>query len=182
MKAREVVVPGLEYCQLAMGQGQSQYEVLPALRSQTNESTIMARFELTDAERADIAAGGAIVFEQHTFGKPLQPVQLSTVVGELNADEVKKNYDLPSSAEHTTAMLATFLQFHYPTEVERFGKAGHQAPEAAIYILQKFLDAGIPVPEPIIEGEAEETDEDKSVLLDPEPEEGGTLPADPVIQ
>lgn len=72
MKAvRPLPVAGTEF--VVYGEEQSEYEPLPALRTR---DTVFTTWELSDEERAAIAAGADVHLTILVFGGPLQPVLL----------------------------------------------------------------------------------------------------------
>lgn len=84
MKPASPVIPGADLPEIAYGAGQQQYDPLPAVRLDGPEREIVTRWELTDEDRAAIAAGGSVYLHIYTFGLALQPVRLSTELPELD--------------------------------------------------------------------------------------------------
>lgn len=76
MKPAYPVVDGVAHLQL--GAGQPQYDVLPAVRADGPAGELVTRWELSDEDRARIAAGGSVYLHILTFGHPVQPVVLGT--------------------------------------------------------------------------------------------------------
>jgi hypothetical protein len=77
MKPASPVIVGLEQYEIKFGEGQPEYQVLPALRSSTPEHAVMSRWEPT---RQMIANGADIFVSVWTFGNSYPP----TLVRVLN--------------------------------------------------------------------------------------------------
>ena len=60
-----------------MGEGQPDYEPLPAFKD--NDGVITTLWEFTPEEREAIANGENLMIQVSTFNKPLQPVGLQIV-------------------------------------------------------------------------------------------------------
>jgi hypothetical protein len=72
------VIPGAEALEVTLGKGQPEYVPLPAIRLVGDEGELITRWELSDEDRARLAAGGSVYLHVWTFGQRLQPVRLST--------------------------------------------------------------------------------------------------------
>lgn len=62
---------------MVLAEHQPQYESMPC-HWDRNTGACIGCFELTDAERAAIASGDPLWLWQYTFGRPFQPVSLTT--------------------------------------------------------------------------------------------------------
>lgn len=62
---------------MVLAKDQPQYTPFP-VHFDARLGACIGCFELTDAERAAIASGGKIWLWQYTFGRPFQPVALTT--------------------------------------------------------------------------------------------------------
>ena len=80
MKPITPVIPGKETPVTVYGEGQPQYQPLPALRCDDEARTVVSRWRLTFAERIRVALTGDIWLSLMTFGKPIQPSLLSVTV------------------------------------------------------------------------------------------------------
>lgn len=60
-----------------IAKNQPEYETLPAFVSR--EGLVLTEWEPTEAERRTLATGGRIRLWTHTFGHPLQPIQMEVV-------------------------------------------------------------------------------------------------------
>lgn len=72
--------------------GGAGYIDLPAIKIDDGHGRIITRWQLSDEDRARIAAGGDIFLDVWTFGRPLQPVCLSTeppVIEVIHADGIR---------------------------------------------------------------------------------------------
>ncbi len=76
MKPASPVIPGERLAEVVFGAGQPQYIPLPAIRVDEETGEVITRWELDDADRAAIAAGGSIYLHVFTFGQALQPVRV----------------------------------------------------------------------------------------------------------
>lgn len=65
-----------------MGKGQEEYETLPAFFNR-QEGSVTFCFQLNKEELEEVNRTGVIYFKQMTFGKPMQPVAMSTQKEEL---------------------------------------------------------------------------------------------------
>lgn len=70
------VLPGSASIEIVLGEGQPEYEPLPAVYLDNQARPMITRWRLTDQERSDIANGCDLVLTQLTFGSPFQPVHL----------------------------------------------------------------------------------------------------------
>lgn len=70
------VIPGLEAFEVSVGSAQKEFIPLPALIGQPPATSFISRWQLTDEERASIAAGADIYSIQSTFGGLFQPLLL----------------------------------------------------------------------------------------------------------
>ena len=61
---------------VVFGEGQPQYEQLPAVILATADTRVVTKWHLTDEERAAVSAGADIMLAACTFGSPPQPVLL----------------------------------------------------------------------------------------------------------
>jgi hypothetical protein len=73
MKPASPVVVGLEPYEVKFGEGQPEYQVLPALRGPAPEHAVMSRWEPTAEERQMIANGADVFVSIWTFGNPYPP-------------------------------------------------------------------------------------------------------------
>ena len=64
--------------EVVFAKDQPEYIPLPAVRLIGDEGQIVTRWELSDDDRARIAAGASVYLSVRTFGRPLQPVLLET--------------------------------------------------------------------------------------------------------
>ena len=69
------------------GEGQPQYQPLPALRCNDEAHTVVSRWRLTFAERIRVAIFGDIWLSLMTFGQPIQPSLLTVTVPVKMEDE-----------------------------------------------------------------------------------------------
>jgi len=69
-------MPGSEPIEVVLGKDQPEYLPLPAVYLQTPELPMLTRWRLSEAERAQIAAGADIVLTQLTFNRGFAPVHL----------------------------------------------------------------------------------------------------------
>lgn len=80
MKPVSPVLPGIciDLAETVFGAGQPEYTPLPAVRLDGPEGEIVTRWELDDADRARLLAGGSVYLHVFTFGQRLQPVAITT--------------------------------------------------------------------------------------------------------
>lgn len=91
MKPVSPVVPGLEPYEINFGVDQPQYEPLPCLRSsRATGYKVMSRWQPSDEERRQIAAGADVYLTQITFGHEFQP----SVLVVSDAAHVAKDSDV----------------------------------------------------------------------------------------
>lgn len=62
---------------MVLAKDQPQYEPFP-VHFDKNTGACIGCFELTDEERKTIAGGGNVWLWQYTFGRPFQPVSVTT--------------------------------------------------------------------------------------------------------
>ena len=77
MQPASPVIPGLEDREVVYAKDQPEYLPLPSLR--TKSGHVVARWALTDEERALIAEGADVFLTLWTFNHPLQPCSLSVI-------------------------------------------------------------------------------------------------------
>jgi hypothetical protein len=87
MKPASPVIVGLERYEIKLGEGQPEYQVLPALRSTTPEHAVMSRWEPSPEERQMIAKGADIFVSIWTFDN-LYPPTLVRVMNKNSAPKV----------------------------------------------------------------------------------------------
>ena len=63
---------------VVFGEGQEQYNPLPAYRHKAREGHVVTCWEMDEAERAEFAQTGRIWITQLTFNQPLQPLLVGT--------------------------------------------------------------------------------------------------------
>lgn len=74
MRPASPVVEGLEQFEFKFGANQPEYLPLPALVGKLPEVNVISRWELTDEEREQVAAGADIYVSQATFGDLFHPI------------------------------------------------------------------------------------------------------------
>lgn len=67
-----------EGCNLEIGKGQSEYNVIHAIGIPGPEGEIVACYELDDEEIAELVKTKRIYYHRLTFGQPFQPMRLTT--------------------------------------------------------------------------------------------------------
>lgn len=67
-----------EGCNLEIGKGQAEYNVIHGMHFPSNEGEIIACFELSDEELEKINKTKKIYYSRWTFGSPFQPMRLFT--------------------------------------------------------------------------------------------------------
>jgi hypothetical protein len=82
MTPQSPVVRGFESAEIVFAKDQPEYLPLPALPVNGNQ-LIITRWKLSRVERLRVLFHGDVYLWMSTFGKPLQPVKLETVVPEL---------------------------------------------------------------------------------------------------
>lgn len=90
------VIPGLEQFEVNVGEGQPEFIAVPTLIGPGPQYIYTSRWELTDDERAQIAAGATIYYSQYTGGERMRPMTLSVGAG------------LTESSELTSALFEIF--------------------------------------------------------------------------
>lgn len=78
MKPVAPVIPGADLAHIIFGAAQPDYIPLPAIRVDGSEGEVITRWELSDEDRARLAAGGSVYLRIWTFGLSLQPVLVTT--------------------------------------------------------------------------------------------------------
>ncbi len=86
MKPASPVIVGLEQYEIKFGDGQPEYQVLPALRSTTPEHAVLSRWEPSPEERLMIANGADIFVTVWTFDHLYPP----TLVRVMNKNSSPK--------------------------------------------------------------------------------------------
>jgi len=76
---KSIKFPG---CDLEIGKGQEEYNVIHAMQVPGNEGEIIACFELSDEELKQINETKKIYYSRWTFGHPFQPMRLFTELSE----------------------------------------------------------------------------------------------------
>ena len=76
MKPVSPVIKGYERYEVQVGAGQPQYIPIPTLIKDSDERRFISRWEFTELEREQVAAGGSLVLQQLTFGERFQPVAM----------------------------------------------------------------------------------------------------------
>lgn len=114
MKPATPVVAGLEQFEIVFGKGQPEYDQLPALVGSAPAQNVVARWELTDEDRARIAAGADIFTVQMTFGDFFQPLVAFVGTKALSAEDVevfRKHWSIGEiiPEENISNMLDTLL-------------------------------------------------------------------------
>jgi hypothetical protein len=74
------VMPGSEPIGLVIGEGQPQYDPLPAVYVDSRACPVISRWRPSAEERELIAKGADIVLQQLTFRNPYQPINLQVVM------------------------------------------------------------------------------------------------------
>jgi hypothetical protein len=72
---KSVKIPG---CNLEIGKGQSEYHIIHAMSMPGPEGEIIACFELSDEELAQINVTRKIYYSRWTFGHNFQPMRIYT--------------------------------------------------------------------------------------------------------
>lgn len=78
------VMPGSESIEIVLGEGQKEYEPLPAVFVDSDERPMVTRWRLDEREREMIANGADVILQQLTFRNKLQPVNLQIVMPDEN--------------------------------------------------------------------------------------------------
>jgi hypothetical protein len=89
MEPKSPVIIGLEKHEIRFGEGQPQYQVLPALVSSGPERAVMSRWEPTPEERLMIANGADIFVSVWTFDN-LYPPTLVRIMNKATDPELIK--------------------------------------------------------------------------------------------
>lgn len=71
MEAISPVLPASGQCEVTYAKDQPEYAPLPVFRTQTS---VLSRWQLSEAERRYIAAGGDLFICMMNFGGPLLPI------------------------------------------------------------------------------------------------------------
>lgn len=80
MKPTEPIIPGRTLKITQIAKHQPEYNTLPAYVYDDGSGMILSRWHLTDEERKIVSKTGDVYLWVHTFGSPMQPVNLQVEV------------------------------------------------------------------------------------------------------
>jgi len=76
-----------------LGEGQKEYNTLPAYRKDTPEVEVVCKVELSEEEIKKIVETKTIYYSQWTFGDPFHPIMLSVFEEQMYTQEELEKAD-----------------------------------------------------------------------------------------
>lgn len=85
------VIVGLQQYETKVAKNQPQYNTLPSLYINKGNA-LLTRWELTDAEIDEIIKTKSVYLLMETFGNPVTPVNISTVIDEYDMETIRGQF------------------------------------------------------------------------------------------